>query len=349
MKSLVSRVLPIALFALAGLFIAAHGASALADAFPSRPVKIIVGQGAGTTSDILARLVATKLGASWSEPVVIEGHTGAAGTIAATLVAKATPDGYTLLLASSTNLGTAALSVERPQYDPIRDFAPIGRIARVPWALGINAKVPVKTLQELIAYAKANPDRLTGGSTGPGSAASFGIDMLSRKAGIDILNVPYRASALAIQAVVAGEVDLIFTDLALLEPHVKAGTIRLLAAASAKRLRDYPDLPTLGEQGIGGIVIEPWYGLVAPAGTPPAVVSALSDALTRALRSADIRAQILGFGYEAIEETPAEFAAAIAADIARFSGVERSADLQPARGGERPAAIPPPSAPYPNR
>jgi len=349
MKSFVSQFVPFVFFALTGPFIAAHSTSALADAFPSRPVKIIVGQGAGTTSDILARLVATKLGASWSEPVVIEGHAGAAGTVAATLVAKAAPDGHMLLLASSTNLGVAALSVERVQYDPIRDFAPIGRIARVPWALGVNAKIPVKTLPELIAYAKANPGRLTGGSTGPGSAASFGIDTLSRKAGIDILNVPYRASALAIQAVVAGEVDMIFTDLALLEPHVKAGTIRLLAAASAKRLRDYPNLPTLAEHGIGGIVIEPWNGLVAPAGTPPAVLSALSDALTRALRSGDIRAQILGFGYEPIEETPAEFAAAIAADIARFSGSDRSADLQPARGGERPAATPPPSAPSPAR
>jgi tripartite-type tricarboxylate transporter receptor subunit TctC len=254
-----------------------------------------------------------------------------------------------LLLASSANLGMAPLSVEKLQYDPIRDFAPIGRIARVPWALGVNARLPVKTLADLIVYAKANPGRVTGGSTGPGSAASFGIDALNRKAGLDILNVPYRASALAIQAVLAGEVDLIFTDLALLEPHVKAGTVRLLAAAGAKRLRDYPNLPTVAEQGVSGIVIEPWYGLVAPAGTPFAALSALGDALTRALRSSDIRAQMLAFGYEPVDETPQEFAAAIATDIARFSGADRSADLTSPRASERPAATPPPSAPSPAR
>jgi tripartite-type tricarboxylate transporter receptor subunit TctC len=321
-----------------------------AQTYPSRTVKIIAGQGPGTTSDILARLVAAKLTDLWNQPVIVEGHSGAAGTIAAGMVAKAPADGYMLLLASSSNLVLSTLAVDKLQYDPVEDFAPIGRIARIPWALCANPKLPAKNVAEVIAYAKSNPGRLTAGSTGPGSGAAYGIDALARKAGIAILNVPYRQVAAVTQAAVAGEVDLVMTDLALLEPHVKAGTLRLLAAVGVKRLRGFPDVPTLAEQGFAEIELDPWYGIVAPATTPPAVLSRLSAGLTKALRSSDIRDQVLAFGYDPIDETPAEFAAAIAADIARFSGAEHSADLKRGAGSERPAApIPQPSVPSPAR
>jgi len=305
--------------------------SALDESFPERPIRIIVGQGAGTTSDILARLVGAKLSEILVQPVVIEGHPGAAGTIAAATVAKARADGYTLLLASSSNLALATAQVQSLPYDPVADFLPIRRIARIPWALGARTTLPVKTVPELVAYAKANPGRLTGASTGPGSAAGFGLDMLSRGAGIDILNVSYRTAAASLQGVLSGEVDMIFTDLALLAPHVKAGSMRLLAAAGHKRLRAFPDLPTLSELGIGEIVLEPWYGLAAPAGTPAHVITILDDSLARALRSAEVRGRILELGYDPIAETAAEFSAAIRTDIARFAAAAKKAKPNPER------------------
>ncbi len=325
MRSLALLSVWILLSVAPGFSAGAFPTAAAADSYPSRAVKIIVGQGAGTSSDILARLIGPKLGELWDQSVIVEGHPGAAGTIAATLVAKAPADGYTLLLASSANLALAAVQIQALQYDPVNDFVPITRIARIPWALGARATLPVKTIGELVGYAKVHPGVLTAGSTGPGSAAGLGIEMLSRRAGIEILNVPYRSAAASIQALLAGEVDMLFTDVALLAPHVKAGTLRLLAAAGSKRLRAFPDIPTLEEQGVSGIVLEPWYGVAAPAGTAPGVLTALSDGLAKALRSPEVRDRILAFGYEPLEETSAEFSAAIRGDIARFSALAGSA------------------------
>ena len=333
MTSLTLRFALLSLSAIVGAFVDAWLTPALADSFPSRPIRIIVGQGTATTSDILARLVAPKLAELLDQPVVIEGHSGAAGTIAATMVAKAPADGYTLLLASSANLAMATVSVQALPYDPIKDFAPIGRIARIPWALGANVKLPAKSVPELIAYAKSHPGRLTGGSTGPGSAAAFGLETLNRKAGIDILNVSYRGSGASIQAVLAGEVDMLFTDLALLAPHVKSGTLRLLAAAGSKRLRAFPEVPTMGEQGVSEVMLEPWYGLAAPAETPAPVLAKLSEALGKALRS-EVKDRIVDLGYDPFDETPADFAAAISGDIARFSAAAASAQAKSARKAE---------------
>ncbi|HTS20597.1 MAG TPA: tripartite tricarboxylate transporter substrate binding protein [Casimicrobiaceae bacterium] len=309
----------------------ASPALALDESYPARPIKIIVGQGPGTTSDILARLVGAKLSEILAQPVVIEGRPGAAGTIAAATVANAPADGYTLLLASSSNLALATAQLQALPYDPVSDFAPIRRMARIPWALGVRATLPVKTVRELIAYAKANPGKLTGGSTGPGSAAALGLDMLSHNAGIDILNVSYKTSGASIQGVLAGEVDILFTDLALIASHVQAGSVRLLAAAGPRRLRAFPDLPSLSELGIGEIVVEPWYGLVAPAATPAQVMTKLRDGLARALRSAEVHDRILELGYDPIDEDASAFSAAIRADIARYSAVVKQAKPAPER------------------
>ena len=306
---------------LAALSEASHATAA--DAFPERSIRIVVGQGAGATSDILARLVAAKLQEMWSVPVVVESHSGAAGTIAAAMVAKSPSDGYTLLLGSSTNLAMAVVTGESISYDPLKDFEPIGRIAKIPWALAARAKLPVSSVAELVTYSKANPGLLKGSSTGPGSMAAFGIDMLNWKIGTDILDVPYRANASQIQAVIAEEVDLVFTDLSILGPHVKAGTVKLLAAAGSRRSRAYPDLPTLLEQGVGDAVLEPWYGLAAPGGTPAPILEKLHAVLRKALRTPALRDRLLDSGYEPIDETRAEFAVVIGADIARFSAVAR--------------------------
>jgi len=311
-------VLPlVALLAMPGI--------ALAETYPSRPIKVVVVQGPGTTSDTLARMVGPKLAELWDQPVVIETHVGAAGTIGAAMVARAVPDGYTLLLASSSNLSLAAVQVRDLPYDPVKDFAPIGRIAGIPWVLAVNAKLSAKTIPELVAFARANPGRLTGGSTGVGSMAAFGLQMFSTSAGIDILNVPYRTSAASILGVVAGEVDMVFTDLDLVAPQAKAGALRLLAAAGNRRITSLPDLPTMAQQGIPGLALEPWYGLAAPAGTPADVLAKVTRGLREVLGMPDVRQRILDLGYVPIDDTPAEFAAAIRADIEKFSAAARRA------------------------
>jgi tripartite-type tricarboxylate transporter receptor subunit TctC len=300
---------------------------AVAEPYPTRPIKIVVVQGPGTTSDTLARIVGPKLSELWDQPVVIDARTGAAGTIGAAMVAKAAADGYTLLLASSSNLSLAAVQVKDLSYDPVTDFAPIGRIASIPWALAVNEKLSAKTIPELVALARANPGRLTGGSSGVGSMASFGLQMFSTTAGIDILNVPYRTAAASILGVVAGEVDMVFTDLDLVASQAKAGTLRLVAAAGNKRLPSVSDLPTMAEQGISGFALEPWYGLAAPAGTSPDVLAKLTRGLREVLRMPEVRQRILDLGYDPIDDTPAEFAAVIRADIEKFSAAaKRSLD-----------------------
>jgi tripartite-type tricarboxylate transporter receptor subunit TctC len=311
---------------LAALLCAAWWVHACAESFPERTVKIIVGQGAGATSDIIARLVAARLAELWSVPVVVEQHAGAAGTIAASMVAKSPGDGYTLLLASSTNLAMVVATADSLAYDPVKDFAPIGRIATIPWVLAARAKLPVQSVAELAAFSKAHPGVLKASSTGPGSVAGFGIDILNVKLGMDVLNVPYRTPAAQNHAVVAEEVDFTFGDTSVLAPQVKAGAVKFLAAAGSKRLRAFPDLATMGEQGVPEIVFEPWYGLAAPAETPTPILAKLHDGLIRALRTPEIKAQLLSFGYEPIEETPAEFARAINDDIARFSAAARKGE-----------------------
>ena len=325
MRSL-ERFTQLARQALVALLIAAASAPVSADGFPDRTIKIISGQGTGGTSDVIARLVAAKLSEVWLVPVVVEAHAGAAGTIAASMVAKSPPDGYTLLLASSTNLAMVVATAESLAYDPVKDFAPIGRIASIPWVLAVRAKLPVQSVAELAAYAKDHPGTLKASSTGPGSVAGFGVDILNAKLGIDMLNVPYRTPAAQYQAVIAEEVDVTFGDMSLLAQHVKAGTLKFLAAAGRKRLRAFPTLPTMGEQGVPEILIEPWYGLAAPAATPAPVLAKLQDGLTMTLRTPEMKARLLSFGYESIEETPADFARAISADIARFSAAARASE-----------------------
>jgi tripartite-type tricarboxylate transporter receptor subunit TctC len=299
-----------------------------AESYPSRTVKIIVPQPPGGQADILGRMAATELGALLSEAVVVENHGGAGGTIGADLVAKAPADGYTLLLAGLNNLSVAAALVKDLRYEPARDFVPIGGIVRVPYALAVNRKVPATSLAELIAYARAQPGKLSYGSGGIGSMSSLGAELLKSMAGLDILQVPYRGSAPSIQALLSGEIDMMFADLSLLAPHAKAGTLRLIAAAGPARASSAPELPTLAEQGLSGFAIEPWYGLVAPAGTPPEIVAKLADGLHEMLRTKEIRRGLERLGYEAMTDTPAQFDALIRSETEKYGTLIRRAGIR---------------------
>jgi tripartite-type tricarboxylate transporter receptor subunit TctC len=301
--------------------------AALAEPYPSKPVKFIIPQAPGAQNDVLGRMLAERLAELWKEAVVVENHGGVGGTLGADLVAKAPADGYTVLVGGLNNLAVAPALVSDLRYDAIRDFAPIGGVARVPYGLAVSSKLPVKTLAELIAYARANPGRLSYASGGAGSMSNLGGELFKSMAGLDIVHVPYRGSAPGIKALVSGEVDLMFSDLSQLAQHAKAGSVRLLAAAGAARGAVAPELATLAEQGLPGFAIEPWYGVVVPAGTPPDAIAKLADGLHETLQAPDIRQRLQRLGYEPMTDTPAQFGALIREETGKYAALIKRAGI----------------------
>jgi len=296
--------------------------------YPSRPIRIIVGQQAGTPSDTIARLVGEKLTELWAQPVVVENHAGASGTIGAEIAAKAPPDGYTLLLASHSNLILAKVAGNNLRYDPQLDFAPIGRIAYVPFALAVNEKVAAKTVPELVALAKEHPSQLTYATAGSGTMSQLGVELLRNATGIDMLAVPYKGASSALLDVVAGRVDMMFTDYAILAPHVASGALRVLGVAGNRRAKAAPEIPTIAEQGIEGFDVNTWYGLLAPADTSPNVLAKLSGALSEIRRMHDVRRHLDQLGYDPIEDSPMEFRALIGSEIEKYSNLVKRAGLK---------------------
>ena len=277
---------------------------------------------------MIGRILGPKLAEILQQPVVIDNRGGAGGTIGAELVARAPRDGYTLLLGGSNNLSIAVTMTGEARYDPVRDFAPIGGVAVVPYALAVRTGVPATTLTELLTYARAHPGRLNYGSSGIGSTSSLTVEWIKSATGVNIVHVPYRVTAQAVLALLSAEIDVVVTDLSLLTPHAKAGTLRILAVAGEKRAAAAAEIPTVAEQGIPGFAIEAWYGIVAPAGTPPDIVAKLAGALRETLQSPDVQQRFDELGYETILDTPAQFGAFIRADVERYAKVIRRAGLR---------------------
>lgn len=314
------------------LSIAAVGAFALllaqqghAQRYPERPVRIVAGTAAGGQSDRLARLVAKGLEKLWGDPIVVEARGGADGTIAAEAVAHAPADGYTLFMGGQSNLALVVAQGRSLRYDPVADFAPIGRIARVPLVLAVNAGNRATTLAELIAIAKAEPGVLTYGSTGMQSRLA--AELLKAAAQVDIVEVPYKSSPAALTDLLAARIEMVFFDASVVAPHAEAGTLRLLAAAGARRITGVPRVPTLDELGFRGLRVEPWYGLVAPAKTPPDVLARLRKGLAELRRLPEFQSQLRQLGYEPIDDTPEQFSAEIISDIERFAAIVKAAKL----------------------
>jgi tripartite-type tricarboxylate transporter receptor subunit TctC len=275
--------------------------------------------------------VAEGLSELWKQSVVIENHPGAGGAIAANLVAKAPADGYTLLMGGQSNLAIAAALNPTLHYDPLTDFAPIGRIAHVPTFVIVNASVPAKTIPELLSYARAHPGRLTFVSFGDATVSRLAFQQLMASTGIDLLEIPYKGSAPALADLLAGRVDMAMQEFGNFRQHRAAGTLRALGASGATRATFAPDIPTVAEQGVDGFKIEIWYGLVAPVGVPDDVLARLRDALERIRRMPDIRRRIEQSDFVPIADDPAQFAAVIRSDIDNFSRLIQRAGMSAER------------------
>ena len=294
--------------ALAGLCLALAGA-ALAQAFPTRAVRIIVPFPPGGGADALARIMQPSLTRAWGQPVIVENKPGASGHIGADAVANSEPDGYTLMMSS-----TASLTEKN-----VGQFAPVTLVSASPYVIVANPKVPARNVRELIDYAKKSPGKLSFGSSGTGAASHLSAELFKSLAGVDMLHVPYKGTGQALTDLLAGQIDLMFAPAQTVMPHVQAGKLNALAVTSAKRSATLPDLPTVAEAGLPGYEAIGWFGLLAPAKTPPAIVARLSTDANKVLAEAEVKQKMLILGAEPSGDTPREFARFIHDDQAKWS------------------------------
>ncbi len=300
---------------LAATLLAASSA-AVAEDYPSRMIKIVVPFTPGGTSDLLAREVGRNLTNDWGQTVVIENRPGAGGAIGTTEVARATPDGYTLLMGSSSALAIGPYLTKEMPYDPARDFKPISLVAQIQNLLVVNPTVPVKTVAELIAYAKTHP--MIVGNYGIGSSPHMSAEMFEKMGGVEMTNVPFRGAPEAMTELLAGRLNLIFDNLPSALPMAKSGKLVALAVSGGHRSALMPDVPTVAESGLPGFDVTTWYGLVAPAGVPDVIVNRLSAEVATILARPEVRERLTTAGTEPQSMTPQEFAAFIGGEQAKW-------------------------------
>ena len=311
------------------LFAAALGLCTIlarADDYPGRPLHLVVTVPPGGAADFIARLVGGKLGDALGQPVVVENKAGASGTIAADAVAKAPPDGYTLLQNSITTHGIGPHLFDRLPYDPIKDFAPVSGLALLPLIMAVNAELPVRDVNQFIAYAKAHSVNFA--SSGSGGAPHMAAELFKSVTGTSLVHVPYKGSAPAVADLVGGRVQVMFDAAPSLIAHVRSGKLRVLAAASADRNRLLPEVSTFAELGLPQVNVSLWYGLLAPAGTPRPVIDKLNRAVAQILQEADVVERLHAQGAEPMRGTPDEFAAFMRAEMAKWAPIVRQASVK---------------------
>ena len=289
-----------------------------AQEYPSKPIHIIVTLAPGGTADILARLLAEKLSAMWNQPVIVENRPGASGMIGAEAVAKAEPDGYTLLMGYNAEIVINRSLFKTMPYDSLKAFTPVTIVGTTPMILVVNPSVPAKTLGELIELAKSKRVPLSYGSAGNGSTPHLGAELLKTGAKIDITHIPFKSAALAIPHVIGNHVSMVFSGMPLAMPHVRSGALRALAVSSTTRSPAAPDVPTVAESGFPGFDITNWFGIFVPAGTPAPIIDKLYAGIERSVRSEDVVTRLRREGGDINPMPPREFARFIEAEIVKY-------------------------------
>jgi tripartite-type tricarboxylate transporter receptor subunit TctC len=308
------------------LALALPGAALAAD-YPTKPIKIVVPYAPGGGADAVARIVARKVGESTGYNIVVENKGGAGAILGTDQVAKAEPDGYTLLLGQSGPISINPAVYKSLPYDPVKDFAPITMTTAYPYVLVVNSELPAKTLHELVALAKSKPDSMNYGSTGVGAANHLVAEMFSSKTGVKMTHVPYRGTALAVGDLLAGQLTMVFADPISALPHIKSGKLRALAVTSLERSPVAPEVPTVAESGYAGFEALAWHGILAPARTPPAVIRKLNEEIVKALKDPATRDLLVNQAMQIVGSTPEEFAAFIQNDIATWKAVAAAAKV----------------------
>jgi tripartite-type tricarboxylate transporter receptor subunit TctC len=306
------RRMPI-LLVLTALLYCAWAATAAAPAFPARPIRFVVGFAPGGGNDLLARIVGQKVSERLGQQVVIDNRPGAGGNLGAELAARSTPDGHTILMMSSSHPIQGLLKHRLP-YDPIADFAPISRLATYSYLLVVHPNLPARSTKELVAAAKSASPAMIFVSSGNGSGSHLAGELFKSVAGVDLTHVPYKGTAQAITDLIAGRVQLMFSPMPAVIQHVRAGRLRVVAFTGSRRSAQLPDVPTVAESGIAQFVVSPWYGVIAPARVPPAVVATLNRHINDVLKLPEIEQQLRSEGAEPSGSTPQEFARLIRAE-----------------------------------
>jgi tripartite-type tricarboxylate transporter receptor subunit TctC len=296
------------------------------DSYPARPIRVIVPTPPGGGNDIMARLAGQKLNERWGQPVVVDNRPGAGGQIAMETAARAAPDGYTLLL-GTTNL-TVLPSMTKVAYDPVRDFVPISLMATSANLLLIHPSVEASSLQQLLALARAKPGQLNYASGSVASSTQLAAELMKSMARVDITHVPYKGAGPALVDLLAGQVQIMFSNPAASAAHVRSSKLRALAATSEKRLPDFPELPTMAESGLPGYEASTWWGILAPRGTPPSAVTQLNGAISNAIAAGDVRGRITALGAQPAGGPPQQLATLIRDEIPKWSRVIKEAGIR---------------------
>ena len=306
---------------LLGVVAFALSVTAVAQTWPSKPVKWVVPFAPGGTTDILARTIGEKLTIALGQPIIVENRPGAGGALGAEFTAKAPADGYTIMGGTiSTHAINASLYKNLP-YDPVKDFAPITLIARVPNMLVVNPDIPAKNVGELIALMKANPGKYSFASSGNGTSQHLSGELFKSMAGVDMQHIPYKGSPPALQDVVGGQVSMTFDNITTAWPLAKAGKLRALAVTTAKRSTVAPEVPTLAESGLAGYEVGSWQGVFAPAGTPPAIVRRLNVEIVKIINMPDVKEKLIALGAEPVGNISEEFGALVKSEVAKWADV----------------------------
>ena len=299
-----------------------------ADQYPAKPIRIVVAYTPAGTTDILARAIGQKLTEAWGQSVIVDNRPGANGNIGTEYAAKATPDGYTLLMTTAAPHGVNPGLYRKLGFDAVKDFAGISLVATVPNVLVVNNNLPVKDVRELIAHLRANPGKINFGSPGYGSTGHMSTELFMSMTGVKMNHVPYKGDAGVLADVMAGQISLSFSNMPAYTPQIKAGRIRALAVSTSRRSPAAPEIPTMAEAGVPGYVAVAWFGLLAPANTPRDIVNKLSAETARILKMPDVNSRLTDLGAEPVGSTPAEFDAHIKSEIVKWAKVIKDANVE---------------------